>query len=124
MKGAPWQGANGVITEGVARDKNDDGAFFKCTSTYRAGLFCSGTDIVSTAIWVRSLTEMFKTIDDQSPLAILIHSYIDVQYNAVLGLAATGSTYSSAWNGPPQGFTTWGQAAALDVLVAAVRANT
>jgi hypothetical protein len=76
------------------------------------------------AIWVRALYEMFKTVDDQALIGTLIHSYIDVQYNALLGLAATGSTYSSAWNGPPQGFTAWGQAAALDVLVAAITANT
>ena len=25
MKNAPWQGDNGVITEGVSRDKNNDG---------------------------------------------------------------------------------------------------
>jgi hypothetical protein len=58
-------------------------------------------------------------------LAILVHSYIDVQYNALLDLAASGNTYSSAWHGPaPTGFTTWGQMAALDVLVSAISANT
>jgi hypothetical protein len=30
MKNAPWQGDNGVITEGVSRDTNNDGVFFKC----------------------------------------------------------------------------------------------
>jgi hypothetical protein len=105
MKNAPWQGDNGVITEGVSRDTNNDGVFFK-------------------SIWIRALNELFKANNDQSPIAILTHSYIDVQYNGVLDLAANGSTYSSAWNGPPQGFTTWGQAAALDVLVAAISANT
>ena len=58
-------------------------------------------------------------------LNILIHSYLDVQYNAVLELASTGNNiYSSAWHGPAQGFTTWGQLSALDVIVSAISANT
>ncbi|KAL0063493.1 hypothetical protein AAF712_009587 [Marasmius tenuissimus] len=44
-------------------------------------------------------------------------------YNALLDLAANGTTYSAAWKGPPQGFTSWGQLAALDVLVSAIDAN-
>jgi hypothetical protein len=32
-----------------------------------------------TAIWVRALNELFRANNDQSPLAILVHSYIDVQ---------------------------------------------
>ncbi|KAG6841183.1 hypothetical protein C0991_000980 [Blastosporella zonata] len=46
-----------------------------------------------------------------------------VQYNALLDLAANGSTYSSDWHGPPQAFSTWGQLASLDVFVAAINAN-
>lgn len=48
----------------------------------------------------------------------------DGQYNALLDLAANGSTYSANWHGPAQGFTTWGQLAALDPLTAAISANT
>ncbi|KAI0750302.1 endo-1,6-alpha-mannosidase [Daedaleopsis nitida] len=105
MKNAPWQGSNGVITEGASPNSNGDGVYFK-------------------SVWVRALNELFRANNDQSGIAILAHSYIDVQYNAVLELAANGSTYSSSWPGPPQGFTGWGQAAALDVLVSAITANT
>ncbi|KAI0750298.1 hypothetical protein C8Q80DRAFT_1353554 [Daedaleopsis nitida] len=101
MKNAPWQGSNGVITEGASPNSNGDGVYFK-------------------SVWVRALNELFRANNDQSGIAILAHSYIDVQYNAVLELAANGSTYSSSWPGPPQGFTGWGQAAALDVLVSAI----
>lgn len=76
------------------------------------------------AVFIRALNEAFvrTTIRD---LNILIHSYVDVQYNALLELASTGNNiYSSAWHGPAQGFTTWGQLAALDVLVSAISANT
>jgi hypothetical protein len=30
MKNAPWQGANGVITEGASRAKPNDSVYFKC----------------------------------------------------------------------------------------------
>jgi hypothetical protein len=30
MKNAPWQGANGVITEGASRTKPNDNVYFKC----------------------------------------------------------------------------------------------
>jgi hypothetical protein len=42
----------------------------------------------------------------------------------MLELAANGTTYSSAWNGPPQNFTPWGQAVALDNLVAGITSTT
>jgi hypothetical protein len=45
------------------------------------------------------------------------------QYNALLDLAKKGDSYSAKWHGPPQDFTTWGQLAALDVLVSAIGAN-
>jgi hypothetical protein len=56
-------------------------------------------------------------------LRILIHSYVDVQYNALLDLAASGASYGVVWHGPYNGPTSWGQNAALDVLVAAIGAN-
>ncbi|KAE9396273.1 endo-1,6-alpha-mannosidase [Gymnopus androsaceus JB14] len=49
--------------------------------------------------------------------------YNDVQYNALLELADNGTSYSSSWEGPPQAFTTWGQLAALDVMVTAINTN-
>lgn len=45
------------------------------------------------------------------------------QYNALLELAATGNDYSSSWAGPAQGFTSWGQLAALDVMATNIGAN-
>jgi len=46
------------------------------------------------------------------------------QYNALLDLASTGNNYSAKWLGPgPTSFNSWGQLAALDVLVAAVATN-
>uniref|UniRef100_A0A0W0G1L0 Glycoside hydrolase family 76 protein n=1 Tax=Moniliophthora roreri TaxID=221103 RepID=A0A0W0G1L0_MONRR len=101
MKTNHWAGSNGIITEGASPSQNNDGVGFK-------------------AIFIRGLHEAFAR-SSNNDLKILIHSYID--YNALLDLAANGNSYSSAWAGPPQGFTTWGQLAALDVLVSAVDAN-
>ncbi|KAF8074664.1 endo-1,6-alpha-mannosidase [Lyophyllum atratum] len=104
MKSAPWQGSDGIVTEGVSTTSNNDGVGFK-------------------AIYIRGLCEAFARNPSNSDLRILIHSYADVQYNALLDLAATGSTYSSNWHGPPQSFTSWGQLAALDVFTTAILAN-
>ncbi|KAK7033925.1 hypothetical protein VNI00_012549 [Paramarasmius palmivorus] len=121
MKTNHWGGSDGIITEGASPSQNNDGVGFK-------------------AIFIRGLHEAFER-SSNNDLKILIHSYIDVQassisinvmpnfanphfqYNALLDLAANGSSYSSSWTGPPQDFTTWGQLAALDVLVSAVNAN-
>ncbi|KAF5360085.1 hypothetical protein D9758_007579 [Tetrapyrgos nigripes] len=104
MKSAPWQGSDGIITEGASPNSNNDGVGFK-------------------AIFIRGLDEVNVRSASNSALQILIHSYGDVQYNALLDLAATGNTYSSSWEGPPQGFTTWGQLAALDVMVTNLNTN-
>jgi hypothetical protein len=92
-------------------------------------------------VLIRGLHEAWTRNPNNTSLRTLIHSYGDVQvgrcfylaaiyrltarlqYNALLDLAATGSTYSSNWHGPPQGFTTWGQLAALDVLTANIETN-
>ncbi|KAJ3575570.1 hypothetical protein NP233_g1008 [Leucocoprinus birnbaumii] len=104
MKNAPWQGSDGIITEGSDTTANNDGVGFK-------------------AIFIRGLCEVFARNPSNTDLRILIHSYTDVQYNALLDLAANGSTYSANWHGPPQGFTSWGQLASLDVLGSAIVAN-
>jgi len=103
VKSAPWQGTNGIITEGASTASNNDGVGFK-------------------AVFVRGLHEAFER-SSNNDLRILVHSYLDVQYNALLDLAANGSTYSSNWLGPPQAFTTWGQLAALDVMTANINTN-
>ncbi|KAF9526516.1 endo-1,6-alpha-mannosidase [Crepidotus variabilis] len=103
VKSSLWQGSDGIISEGASPNSNNDGVGFK-------------------AVFIRGLLEAFSR-SSNSDLRILIHSYVDVQYNALLDLAASGNNYSSNWHGPSQGFTTWGQLAALDVLVAAVVAN-
>jgi hypothetical protein len=96
---------------------------------------------VDAAVLIRGLHEAWTRNPNNWSLQTLIHSYGDVQvgfcfllvetntlttwlqYNALLDLAATGNTYSSNWHGPPQGFTTWGQLAALDVLTANIEQN-
>lgn len=104
VKSSHWEGSDGIITEGANTSSNDDGVGFK-------------------AIFVRGLHEAFERNGNNRDLQILIHSYLDVQYNALLDLAANGSTYSAAWHGPPGPFTTWGQMAALDVMTANIDTN-
>lgn len=104
VKNGPWQGSNGVITEGASPNSSNDGVYFK-------------------SAFVRALNELFRTTQNRD-LGTLLHSYLVVQYNAILELAANGSTYSSAWAGPAQGYTGWGQAAALDNLVSGITSTT
>ncbi|CAK5283627.1 unnamed protein product [Mycena citricolor] len=104
VKTNAWQGSNGVITEGANPSSDNDNAGFK-------------------SVLIRGLAEAWLRNPGNAPLTTLIHSYGDVQYNALLDLAATGNTYSSSWAGPPQGFTAWGQMAALDVLTSNVLTN-
>ncbi|TFK51956.1 endo-1,6-alpha-mannosidase [Heliocybe sulcata] len=99
-----WQGSNGVITEGVSTDSDNGSVGFK-------------------AVLVRGLHEVYTRSESNTDLRTLVKSYIDVQYNALLELAANGNTYSSSWAGPSQSFTSWGQLAALDPLTAAIDAN-
>ncbi|KII85643.1 hypothetical protein PLICRDRAFT_178686 [Plicaturopsis crispa FD-325 SS-3] len=103
VKSTVWEGANGIITEGSDTTANNDGVGFK-------------------AVFIRGLHEAYNR-SSNSDLRTLIHSYIDVQYNALLELAANGSSYSANWSGPAQAFTTWGQLAALDVLTSAIDTN-
>ncbi|KAF9564882.1 endo-1,6-alpha-mannosidase [Agrocybe pediades] len=106
VKNKSWQGTNGIITEGGSTSKNDDGVGFK-------------------AVFIRGLLQAYrKRAGDNASLAKLLRSYIDVQYNALLDLASAGNDYSAKWVGPaPASFNSWGQLAALDVLVAAVGVN-
>ncbi|KAF8799206.1 endo-1,6-alpha-mannosidase [Phlegmacium glaucopus] len=104
VKSSAWQGTDGIITEGSSPSKNNDGVGFK-------------------AIFIRGLLEVFSRNPSNVELGILLRSYIDVQYSALLDLAANGTSYSSDWHGPPQAFTTWGQLSALDVLASAIVAN-
>ncbi|KAL1663147.1 glycoside hydrolase family 76 protein [Schizophyllum commune] len=104
MKTGAWNRDDGVITEGASPNENNDNVGFK-------------------SILIRALDETYnRRKGDNEALRILIHSYVCVQMNALLDLAADGNNYSSAWAGPAQGFTTWGQMAALDVFVAAINA--
>ncbi|KAG6867344.1 hypothetical protein C0993_004152 [Termitomyces sp. T159_Od127] len=104
VKSSAWQGSDGIITEGVSTTSDNDGVGFK-------------------AVFIRGLNEAYARNPSNLNLRTLIQSYINVQYNALLDLAANGSTYSSNWHGPPQDFTAWGQLAALDVLTSAISAN-
>ncbi|KAK7046403.1 glycoside hydrolase family 76 protein [Favolaschia claudopus] len=99
-----WEGSDGIITEGASPNENNDAVGFK-------------------SVLIRALAEAWTRNANNGPLTTLIHSYGDVQYNALLDLAATGNTYSSSWPGPPQGFTSWGQMAALDVLTTNILTN-
>ncbi|KAH7341598.1 glycosyl hydrolase family 76-domain-containing protein [Rhizoctonia solani] len=105
VKARAWQGEDGIITEGQGGNlnTNDDGRGFK-------------------AIFIRALHKLFHDTNNRD-LHILIHSYVDVQYNALLDLASNGTSYGVVWHGPYNGPTPWGQNAALDVLVAAIGAN-
>ncbi|KAJ7777129.1 endo-1,6-alpha-mannosidase [Mycena metata] len=104
VKTTVWQGSNGVITEGASPSADNDDVGFK-------------------AVLIRGLGEAWIRNTANTALTTLIHSYGDVQYNALLELAATGNTYSSSWLGPPQAFTSWGQLAALDVLTTNILTN-
>ncbi|KAK0185058.1 endo-1,6-alpha-mannosidase [Armillaria mellea] len=97
-----WQGSDGIITEGASPSSNNDGVGFKGSAFHS---------------WQWNRNPLY---DD---LRILIHSYVDVQYNALLTQVANGGSYSSAWHGAAQNFTTWGQMAALDPLTVAVATN-
>jgi len=104
MKTPDWQGSNGIITEGASPKSNNDGVGFK-------------------AVFIRGLDEVSVRSSGNSALQILIHSYTDVQYNALLELANNGTSYSSSWTGPPTAFATWNQLPALDVMVTAINTN-
>ncbi|KAJ3760171.1 endo-1,6-alpha-mannosidase [Lentinula raphanica] len=104
VKSPVWQGSNGIITEGASTTSDNDGVGFK-------------------AIFIRGLEEVNARSSDNSNLQTLIESYIDVQYNALLDLAANGTSYSPSWPGPAQEFTSWGQMAALDVMVSVVNST-
>jgi len=104
VKSSTWQGSDGIITEGSDNSKNDDSVGFK-------------------AIFIRGIYEAFARNPSNSGLRNIVRSYIDVQYNALLDLAANHTSFSANWHGPPQEFMTWGQLAALDVLTSAVAAN-
>jgi len=103
VKSSVWEGSHGIITEGSKTKTNSDGVGFK-------------------AAFLRGIHEVYNR-SSNNDLKTLIRSYLDVQYNAILELAASGSSYSVNWHGPPQAFTTWGQLAALDVLTAAIDTN-
>ncbi|KAF8993437.1 hypothetical protein BDQ17DRAFT_1331708 [Cyathus striatus] len=104
VKSTAWQRNDGIITEGASPKKNNDGVGFK-------------------AVFIRGLLEAFLRSKSNTALQTLIRSYIDVQYNALIDLASNGDAYSSAWHGPAQNYTMWGQLAALDVLGSAIAAN-
>ncbi|PBK59043.1 endo-1,6-alpha-mannosidase [Armillaria solidipes] len=104
VKSSAWQGSDGIITEGASPSSNNDGVGFK-------------------AIFIRGLLEAWNRNPLYDDLRILIHSYVDVQYNALLTQVANGGSYSSDWHGVAQNFTTWGQMAALDPLTVAVATN-
>ncbi|OJA11364.1 hypothetical protein AZE42_05158 [Rhizopogon vesiculosus] len=106
-KATAWEGSNGIITEGADITEDNDDVGFK-------------------AVLIRGLAEAWSRNIGNTALRTLIQSYID--FNALLDLASTsdsGSTwYSPAWEGPgPTSFIAWGQLAAVDVLVSAVRIN-
>ncbi|KAG7448744.1 endo-1,6-alpha-mannosidase [Guyanagaster necrorhizus] len=104
VKSSAWEGADGIITEGASLTSNNDGVGFK-------------------AIFIRGLLEAWNRNPLYDDLRVLIHSYVDVQYNALLTQVEDGGSYSPDWNGPAQNFTTWGQMAALDPLTVAIATN-
>ncbi|KAH8831985.1 glycoside hydrolase family 76 protein [Flagelloscypha sp. PMI_526] len=104
-KSGPWQGSDGIITEGANTSAVDDAAIFK-------------------SIFIRALGEVYERSSSQD-LRTLVHSYIDVQFNALLDIATSSGKYSNAWAKayPGTAFFSWGQASALDVMAAAYQSQ-
>ncbi|KAH7913098.1 glycoside hydrolase [Hygrophoropsis aurantiaca] len=108
-KATAWEGSDGIITEGADVTEDNDVVGFK-------------------SVLIRGLNEVWTRNVGNDALRTLIQSYTDVQYNALLDLASTNSSgatwYSPAWEGPgPYSFISWGQLAAIDVLVSAINVN-
>jgi len=102
-----WQGtSDGIITEGQQEPQanNDDGRGFK-------------------AIFIRGLTEARIRNPSNASLKALVRAYVNVQYNALLDLSRSGSSYGVVWHGPYQGPYAHGQLAALDVINAGISVN-
>lgn len=102
-----WQGASGLITEAQGGDlsKNDDAREFK-------------------AIWLRSLTEVYRRRYNDSGLRSLLKAYLNIQYKALFTTATDGqNNYGPKWAGPFAGPYDHGQMAALDGLVAGIEIN-
>lgn len=76
---------------------------------------------------MRSLAVVLNrtAVNDNTGLKDLIKAYTDTQFNALLDFARQGggNDYSPFWHGPFEQFYTHGQMDAVEVLVAAVRAN-
>lgn len=80
VKNAPWQGSDGIITEGVSTTSNNDGVGFK--GMWSIFLVSSGVVrlfVTTTAIFIRGLAEAFARNPSNTDLRILLHSYVDVQ---------------------------------------------
>ncbi|EIW78460.1 hypothetical protein CONPUDRAFT_145683 [Coniophora puteana RWD-64-598 SS2] len=108
-KNAPWQGDNGIITEGSSDSTDNDSAGFK-------------------SVLIRALHEAWARNSGNGDLTGLVKAYTDVQWNALESLASTqgnGQTwFSTNWPGPgPSALVPWGQLAAIDVLVSATNEN-
>lgn len=66
MKSAPWQGSDGIITEGQDNpSQQNDANGFK-------------------GIWIRALGELYRRSGNNKDLQTLIHSYVDVQANTLI----------------------------------------
>lgn len=80
MKNSPWQGANGVITEGANPNSNNDNAGFKCTYSFSCLPFLTLLTLAITAVLIRALMEAFVR-SDNNDFKNLIKSYTNVQVN-------------------------------------------
>jgi len=108
-KNSPWQGSDGVITEGSSDSTDNDDVGFK-------------------SVLIRGLHEAWARNSGNGDLTAFVEAYTDVQWNALESLASTqsgGQTwFSTNWPGPgPSALIAWGQLAAIDVLVSAVDEN-
>jgi hypothetical protein len=143
VKSTAWQGADGIITEGSSTSSNNDGVGFKgtydlSTSITQANVKCHSRS--ASYLHPRDLRSLYTKpfryklmlFDSQlhrrpskasSVKFVFLFNILFYQYNALLDLAANGTSYSADWHGPPQAFTIWGQLAALDVLTSAILAN-
>lgn len=79
MKSSPWQGEDGVISEGASRDANNDGVGFKCEwDTLELGSRCLIFFVFPAAVLIRALHETYIR-SDNADLKNLIKSYTNVQ---------------------------------------------
>lgn len=84
VKTTAWEGADGIITEGVSTTSNNDGVGFK--GSFVHSLLYSTKKLAKLAIFIRGIHEAWTRNPNNTALRTLIHSYGDVQVRRVTSL--------------------------------------